>query len=96
MFLSLSEGTSSLTYDLRSPRHTRNGILPPTGMELLKSSSSSSENPAAFRASVWPHAEQLYISIWPRINHSLMQMTLVLDYDDDGDGGEGLIHHAAA
>ena len=26
---------------------------------------------------VWPHAEQLYISIWPRINHSLMQMTLV-------------------
>ena len=48
---------------------------------------------------VWPHAEQLYISIWPRINHSLMQMTLVLDYDDDdddGNGGEGLIHHAAA
>ena len=26
---------------------------------------------------VWPHAEQLYISIWPSINHSLMQMTLV-------------------
>ena len=26
---------------------------------------------------VWPHAEQLYISIWLRINHSLMQMTLV-------------------